>query len=135
MSQSLCCSLHNQHNQMYRLMKRRKMTKWSDLLSLEFNPDEDNVEDHVRISGKQYMILNYKINSIIQFLNDSAGKSNVNGEEVKFLLKSQEPRTRTLIDDVVRVWMNVWLFILEPSIMKSRNYKILLVSKMNYLKS
>lgn len=68
---------------------------------LEFNLEEENLDDNAIISGKQHKILNSKLNSILQFLNESVGKSNFGGEEVEFLLKSHESQFRSLLDSVV----------------------------------
>ena len=40
--------------------------------NLQFNPEEDDVPDNALMSGKQFKILNVKLNSILQFLNDRA---------------------------------------------------------------
>lgn len=40
------------------------------------------------------------MNLILQFLNDSAGKFVVSGVEVEYLLKSQESKTKALIEGV-----------------------------------
>lgn len=39
---------------------------------LEFDPEEEDVEDHTIMSGMQYTVLNSKLSIIIQFLNDSS---------------------------------------------------------------
>lgn len=67
---------------------------------LEFNPEEDNVKDHDIMSDKHFKILNSKLNSILQFIHNSVRMSSVSGQEVKYLLKSQEARTNTLVDGV-----------------------------------
>lgn len=82
---------------------------------LEFNPKEDNLEDHAIMSGKQIKILNSKLNSILQFLNDSVGKSTISGKEVQYLLKSQESSTKNLTDGVNKR-IDEWLALY------SRNY-------------
>lgn len=46
---------------------------------LEFNPEENNVEDHDIMSSKQFNILNSKLNFNLQFLKDSSGKLTVSG--------------------------------------------------------
>lgn len=46
-----------------------------DFSPLNFDDDEDNVADEAINSAKQYKILNYKMNMIFQFLNDSYGNS------------------------------------------------------------
>ncbi|CAH1451330.1 unnamed protein product [Lactuca virosa] len=44
---------------------------------LEFDHAEENVDDNANKSGKQYKILNSKLNTILQFWNNNAGKSSV----------------------------------------------------------
>ncbi|CAI9270204.1 unnamed protein product [Lactuca saligna] len=44
----------------------------------EFNPKEQDVHENGIMSGKQYKILNSKLNTILQFLNDNAGKPSRN---------------------------------------------------------
>ena len=55
---------------------------------LEFNMKEDDVLDNAIISGNQFKLLNSKSNMILQFLNDSAGKSFVSSVEVEYLSKT-----------------------------------------------
>ncbi|CAI9294800.1 unnamed protein product [Lactuca saligna] len=50
--------------------------------------EEDDVSDNAIISDKQFKILNSKMNSILQFLNDNVGKSFVISVEVEYLLKA-----------------------------------------------
>lgn len=73
------------------------------------------------MSGEKYKILNSELNSILQFLNASDGKYIVSGKEVEFLLKSQQSWFGLWLMVLLRVWMNIYLLILEPSIMKVRN--------------
>ncbi|CAI9281178.1 unnamed protein product [Lactuca saligna] len=40
---------------------------------LEFDPKEEDVEDHTIMSGKQYIFLYSNLIIIIQFMNDSSG--------------------------------------------------------------
>lgn len=56
----------------------------------EFDSEEANMDDNAIMSGKQYKILNSIRNSIVQFINDNSGKSNLSGKQVEFLWKSQE---------------------------------------------
>lgn len=81
---------HDEHDEMVRFV------------ALEFDLEEVNMDDNAIMYVKQYKMLNVKFNFIHQFLNDSAGKTTVSGEEVEFLLKSQDSRTRTLFDNTVK---------------------------------
>ncbi|CAI9299141.1 unnamed protein product [Lactuca saligna] len=67
--------------------------EYIEFAELEFDSKED-VEDHAIISGKQYKILNSKLNTIIQFLNDSSAftLSYMSKEDVYFLLKGFHDR-------------------------------------------
>ncbi|CAH1424772.1 unnamed protein product [Lactuca virosa] len=49
--------------------------------ALEFNPEEDDVPDNDIMSGKQFKIPNFKLISILLFVNDSIRKSSVSGVE------------------------------------------------------
>ncbi|CAH1446505.1 unnamed protein product [Lactuca virosa] len=62
--------------------------------------NEENIPDELIMSGKQFKILNSKMNSILQFLADTGSKHYVSGVEVDYLLTTQESRLSTLIDDV-----------------------------------
>ncbi|CAI9299835.1 unnamed protein product [Lactuca saligna] len=68
--------------------------------NMHFNLQEDDMHDIAIMSGKQFKMLNSKLNSILEFLNDSVGKTYVSGVEVEYLLKSQESSMYTLIEDV-----------------------------------
>lgn len=50
--------------------------------------------------GKQFKILNTKINMILQFLVDIGNKNSLSRIEVDYLLKAQQSRLKNLIDDV-----------------------------------
>lgn len=65
------------------------------------NPEEEDVNDNVIMSGKQYKILNSKLNTILYFLNENVVKCFVSGDEVEFLLKNQESGMRNLITSYV----------------------------------
>lgn len=66
----------------------------------KFNIEEDDVPDNAIMSGKQFKILKSKLNLILQFVNDSSQKFVVSGVEFEYLLKSQESRTKALIEGV-----------------------------------
>lgn len=72
-----------------------------EIVELEFDLEEVNVGDNAIMLGKQYIIMNSKLNTILQFLNDNVGKSYMSGEEVDFSLKSQESSTKTSINNGV----------------------------------
>lgn len=75
-------------------MKWLDFLNWTSIIKKFF-------DGNAIISGKQYKILNSKLNSILQLLNDSARKSTFSGEEVELLLKSIESQTRTLVYGVI----------------------------------
>lgn len=70
---------------------------------LEFYPEEEDMEDHAIISGKQYKILNSKLNTILQLLNDLSAitPSSVTTDDVEFLFKGEESKMKNLIGTVV----------------------------------
>ncbi|CAI9302485.1 unnamed protein product [Lactuca saligna] len=49
-------------------------------VELEFDPAKEDVDDNTIMSWKQYNILNSKLSTILQFLNDNVGKSTMSGE-------------------------------------------------------
>ncbi|CAI9292929.1 unnamed protein product [Lactuca saligna] len=57
-------------------------------VELQFNLDEDDILDDLIMSGKQFKILNSKMNSILHFLADTGDKNSTCGVEVEYLLKS-----------------------------------------------
>ncbi|CAI9284209.1 unnamed protein product [Lactuca saligna] len=104
-------------------------------VELEFDDEDDNVDENEIMSRKKYKILNSTLNTILEFLNDIVRKSSVWGEEVDFLLKSQESRIRTLFNNVVA---NFKEHLAAQSISykyESRNYRMLLMSDTKILRS
>lgn len=69
-------------------------------IEIQFNPEEEDIHDDLIISGKQYKILNSKMNSLFQFMGNTIGKNCVTRVEVDYLLKAQESRLRTLNGEV-----------------------------------
>lgn len=59
---------------------------------LQFDPEEDNIPNEMIMSGRQFNILNSKMNLILQFLADTGSKHSISGVEVDSLLKDQESR-------------------------------------------
>lgn len=84
-------------------MMNAKEDEHIDFSELEFDPDEEDVEYHAIMPGKQYKILNSKLNTLLQFLNDSSAftTSFVVGEDVEFLLKGQETKMKNLVDKAI----------------------------------
>lgn len=102
---------------------------------LEFDHEEDNVYNNAIMLDKQYKILNSKLNTIIQFLNDIAGNSSMRVEVVEFMLKTQSHKQGILLIMMLQVWKNVLLINLVLTNMQSRTYKLLLVSDMKFFRS
>ncbi|CAH1412173.1 unnamed protein product [Lactuca virosa] len=42
---------------------------------IQFDPEEDNIPDHMLMSGKHYKILNHKFNLLLQIQEDTGGRS------------------------------------------------------------
>ena len=57
-------------------------------VDLEFDPEEEDILDHMLMSGKQLKILNKKLNSILQSQADVRGKNSVSSIEVDVMLKA-----------------------------------------------
>ena len=59
---------------------------------MHFDSEEEDIPDHILMSGKQFKVLNRKLNSILQFQADSGSKHSVSGIEVDVMLKAIEHR-------------------------------------------
>ena len=59
---------------------------------LEFDDEEENFLDHMLMSMKQFMILNKKLNSIIQSQADMGGSHSVSTLEIDGMLKAFEAK-------------------------------------------
>ncbi|CAI9290379.1 unnamed protein product [Lactuca saligna] len=57
---------------------------------IEFDPEEENIPNHMLMSGKQFKILNRKLNSLLQFQVDAGDKHSISRIEVDVMLKAQE---------------------------------------------
>lgn len=101
----------------------------------EFDSEEANMDDNAIMSGKQYKILNSIRNSIVQFINDNSGKSNLSGKQVEFLWKSQEYWTQTLINNVGLSLEEYISCQFKSNKYESKNCKMLLGSNMRFLRS
>ncbi|CAI9289560.1 unnamed protein product [Lactuca saligna] len=67
---------------------------------IQFNPEEEDIFDDLIMSGKQFKILNSKMNSLFQIVADNEGKHYVTGTEMDYLMKAQESQLRNLIADI-----------------------------------
>ncbi|CAI9271761.1 unnamed protein product [Lactuca saligna] len=64
-----------------------------DLFGIKFDSKEENVEDQAIMFGMQYKILNLKLDTILQFINDIVGlSSSVSKDDVELLLNLKIPR-------------------------------------------
>lgn len=70
-----------------------------EFVELEFDSEEENVEDNAIMSNKQYNILNSKLKMILQFLNNFSAftTSSISKEDVEFFLKAQEMKMKNLL--------------------------------------
>ena len=57
---------------------------------IQFDPKEDNIYDNMLMSGKQFMIVNHKLNSFLQIQAYTGARNFVTGVEVDIMLNSQE---------------------------------------------
>ncbi|CAH1425566.1 unnamed protein product [Lactuca virosa] len=67
---------------------------------LEFDPEEDNVPDIMLMAGKHFKILNNKLNYLLQIQDDTKGRNSMSAVEVVYLLKSQESRLRSMVENI-----------------------------------
>ncbi|CAI9281660.1 unnamed protein product [Lactuca saligna] len=57
---------------------------------LQFDPEEEDILDHMFMSGKQFKILNKNLNSIIQSQAEVGRNNSLSSIEVDVMLKAQE---------------------------------------------
>ncbi|CAI9263344.1 unnamed protein product [Lactuca saligna] len=57
-------------------------------------------KDHMLMSGKQFKILNRKLNSLLQLQADARGRNMFSGIEVDVMLKAQEHRLQNKLDQM-----------------------------------
>ncbi|CAI9269990.1 unnamed protein product [Lactuca saligna] len=69
---------------------------------LQFNPKEKDIRNELIMLGKQFKILNSKMNSVLQLLANTGGKNYVSRVEFEYLLKAQESRLQSVIKDVAK---------------------------------
>ncbi|CAI9284827.1 unnamed protein product [Lactuca saligna] len=67
---------------------------------LQFDPEEEGIPDHMLISRKQFKILNRKLNSLLQIQADTGSRHSVSGIEDDVLLKAQEHRLKTFMEQI-----------------------------------
>lgn len=63
-------------------------------VDIEFDLEEENIPDHMLMFGKQFKILNRKLNSLLQLQTYAGGRHSISGIEVDVMLKAQELRLR-----------------------------------------
>ncbi|CAI9265242.1 unnamed protein product [Lactuca saligna] len=72
------------------------------LANIEFDSEEENILDNMLLTGKQFKILNRKLNSLLQIQVDGGDKHFVSSLEVDILLKGRENRLHEAISSVDR---------------------------------
>ncbi|CAI9271624.1 unnamed protein product [Lactuca saligna] len=72
----------------------------SNVSTSYFDPEEENIPDQMLMSGKQFKTLNCKLNSLLQLRADKGNQNIVSGIEVDVLLKAQEHRLKTIMDQI-----------------------------------
>lgn len=77
-----------------------KMMLWFHLLIYSSTQRKRIFLDHMLMSGKQFKILNRKLNSLLQIQADTKSHNTVFGIEVDVLLKSQEHRLKTAMEQI-----------------------------------
>ncbi|CAI9287889.1 unnamed protein product [Lactuca saligna] len=69
-------------------------------VDIQFDPEEENIPDHVLMSSKQFKLLNRKINSLLQLQADAGNRNSVFGIEVDVMLKAQQLRLKALMEQI-----------------------------------
>ncbi|CAH1413460.1 unnamed protein product [Lactuca virosa] len=69
-------------------------------VELQFNLEENDIPDELIMSSKHFMILNSKINYLLQITGDTGGRNYVTGVEMDYLLKDQQSQLWNLIEGV-----------------------------------
>ncbi|KAL7609165.1 hypothetical protein Lser_V15G10960 [Lactuca serriola] len=65
---------------------------------IPFDSDEEDIPDHMLMTGKQFKILNQKLETIIQTQADSGKMSSISAMEVDIMIKGAEKRIMGKID-------------------------------------
>ncbi|CAI9265705.1 unnamed protein product [Lactuca saligna] len=71
-------------------------------VDIEFNTEEENIQNNMFLTGKEFKILKIKLNSLLPPQVDTWRKHYVSSIEVDMLLKRQEHRCQDTIDNVDR---------------------------------
>ncbi|CAI9298987.1 unnamed protein product [Lactuca saligna] len=90
-------------------------------LDHEFDHEEEVIPNHMLMSGKQFKILNRKLNSLLQSQVDVGSKHSVLGIEVDIMLKAQEHQLQHKLDSLDKTINSMSKLSLIRSIMKSRS--------------
>ncbi|CAI9286970.1 unnamed protein product [Lactuca saligna] len=69
---------------------------------IEFDSDKEKIPDHMIMSGKQFKILNRKLNYLLQFQANAVNNHSISGIEVDVMLNAQEHCIQSKIDSVNR---------------------------------
>ncbi|CAI9277985.1 unnamed protein product [Lactuca saligna] len=72
------------------------------LVILNFDPEEEDIPDHMLMSGKQFKILSKKLNSILKSQADAGGRNFVSSIEVDVILKAQEARLFNKLSSMIQ---------------------------------
>ncbi|CAH1412920.1 unnamed protein product [Lactuca virosa] len=67
---------------------------------LQFDLEEYNIPDNMIMLGKQFKILNNKLNSLLLIQAHTGGRNVIFGVEIEYMLKSQENRLRSLVENI-----------------------------------
>lgn len=68
--------------------------------NIQFDPEEENIPDHMLMSSKHFKILNCKLSSLCQFQANAGSRHSVSGIEVDVMLNSQEIRLKSIMDQM-----------------------------------
>ncbi|CAI9276693.1 unnamed protein product [Lactuca saligna] len=69
---------------------------------IQFNLEEEQIPDNMILIGKQFKILNQKLNLLLHIQDDGGGKHSVSSLEVDLLLKKQVGRLHEAVSNINR---------------------------------
>ncbi|CAI9300406.1 unnamed protein product [Lactuca saligna] len=67
---------------------------------LQFDPEEEDIPNHMLISGKQFKIHNYRLNLLLRLQADVGNRNSVSGIEVDVMIKAQELCLKAMMDQM-----------------------------------
>lgn len=69
-------------------------------VDIHFDPEEENIPNHLHMFAKQFKTLNKKLNSLLQFIADARIRNHVSGIEIDVVLTAQELHLKNMMDQM-----------------------------------